>query len=221
MLSVHLEKKLPHFTLDLTFEMGEEILVLFGPSGAGKTTVLNCLAGLVHPDRGWIRFKGQTFFATGAKPVPPQRRKVGYLMQDYALFPHMSVAQNISYGMKREGKQNAWQQLLPLLQVLGIDHLLDKYPQQISGGEKQRVALARALATQPELLLLDEPLSALDQATREQCQAELLRIHEMWRIPFLLVTHDREEAETLGQTILFLERGRIADVVQTKRRQQS
>ncbi|UFJ39595.1 ATP-binding cassette domain-containing protein [Brevibacillus humidisoli] len=216
MLSVRLQKRLPHFLLDLQFEMNEQIFVLFGPSGSGKTTVLNCLAGLTHPDGGWIRLNGESFYEEGGKPLPPQRRKIGYLVQEYALFPHMTVERNIAYGIRRQHKESAWQQIEPLLQVLGIKHLLHCYPQQISGGEKQRVALARALATQPALLLLDEPLSALDQETREQCQQELLRIHDMWRIPFLVVTHDREEAEKLGQTILFMEKGTIQRVRQNE-----
>ncbi|MBO8163430.1 MAG: ATP-binding cassette domain-containing protein [Brevibacillus sp.] len=210
MLSVRLYKQLPHFTLDVQFEMNGEILVLFGPSGSGKTTILNCIAGLVQPDSGWIRLHGVSFVEDKGKPLPPQQRQVGYLFQEYALFPHMTVEKNIAYGMKQ--KEQSWQKLEPLLAVLGITHLLPKYPHQISGGEKQRVALARALATEPSILLLDEPFSALDEETREKCRQELLRIHAMWRIPFLVVTHDRDEADKLGDTILFLDRGRVSRV---------
>lgn len=205
MLEVDIQKRLPDFVLDVSFSTEQEIVVLFGPSGSGKTTVLNSIAGLVHPDGGHISLNGRTFYSAGQKPLAVQKRNVGYLFQDYALFPHMTVSQNIRYGLRKGHELH----LEPLLTTVGIDHLLDKYPHQLSGGQKQRVALVRALATEPDILLLDEPLSALDTATRKQCQDELLRLHEMWGIPFLLVTHDRDEAEKLGDTILLLENGRI------------
>lgn len=207
MLSVTIQKRLPDFLLDVSFSTGQEIVVLFGPSGSGKTTILNCIAGLVHPDEGEIVLNDRTFYRQGQKPLPVQKRNVGYLFQDYALFPHMTVGQNIRYGLKAGNALH----LEPLLSTVGIVHLLEKYPHQLSGGQKQRVALVRALATEPDLLLLDEPLSALDADTRRQCQDELLRLHDMWRIPFLLVTHDREEAERLGDTILLLENGNLVD----------
>ncbi|QHZ57090.1 ABC transporter ATP-binding protein [Brevibacillus sp. NSP2.1] len=210
MLSVTIQKRLPDFLLDVSFSTEQEIVVLFGPSGSGKTTILNSIAGLVHPDEGEIALNGRTFYRQGQKPLPVQKRKVGYLFQDYALFPHMTVAQNIRYGLKTGHELH----LEPLLSTVGIDNLLEKYPHQLSGGQKQRVALVRALATEPDILLLDEPLSALDADTRRQCQDELLRLHAMWHIPFLLVTHDREEAEKLGDTILLLENGKIVE--QTK-----
>ncbi|MGN7468771.1 ATP-binding cassette domain-containing protein [Brevibacillus sp. SAFN-007a] len=213
MLSVTIQKRLPDFLLAVSFSAGQEIVVLFGPSGSGKTTILNSIAGLVHPDGGEIVLNGRTFYKQGQKPLSVQKRKVGYLFQDYALFPHMTVAQNIRYGLKPGHDLH----LEPLLSTVGIAHLLEKYPHQLSGGQKQRVALVRALATEPELLLLDEPLSALDADTRRQCQDELLRLHAMWRIPFLLVTHDREEAEKLGDTILLLENGRIVEHIKQKR----
>lgn len=204
MLHVDFTKSLPEFTLTARFSVGEEIAVLFGPSGSGKTTILNCIAGLTHPDDGSIRLSSQVFF-DGERPykLPPQNRGVGYVFQEYALFPHMTVEQNIRYGMKRHAQVN----LPELLQTVGIDHLLSKYPHQLSGGQKQRAALVRALATEPSILLLDEPLSALDAQTRRQCQDELLRIHEKWRIPILLVTHDLDEAERLGDLVLTSENG--------------
>ncbi|RXT05253.1 ATP-binding cassette domain-containing protein [Ammoniphilus sp. CFH 90114] len=211
MLSFHIKKTLAHFTLDMGFDTENEIVVLFGPSGSGKTTVLNCIAGLQHPDEGFIRLNEVPFFDEKSKPMPPQKRKVGYLFQEYALFPHMTVEKNIAYGMDAKKRGESGFLVSSLLSVLGIEHLLSKYPHQISGGEKQRVALARALATEPSILLLDEPLSALDQETRLQCQEELLRIHEMWRIPFIIVTHDKGEAEKLGDKILFIEKGRIME----------
>ncbi|MEJ8545429.1 ATP-binding cassette domain-containing protein [Brevibacillus borstelensis] len=205
MLHVDFQKSLPEFELSARFDTKDEIIVLFGPSGSGKTTILNCIAGLAHPDSGRIQLADCLFFDHAANiKLPVQKRKVGYLFQDYALFPHMTVAQNIRYGMHRDDQD----QLNDLLQSVGIDHLLQKYPHQLSGGQKQRVALVRALATQPDIMLLDEPLSALDADTRRQCQDELLRIHEKWRIPFLLVTHDRDEAERLGDLILTSKDGR-------------
>ncbi|KQL49133.1 ABC transporter [Brevibacillus choshinensis] len=207
MLTVSIQKHLPDFVLDVSFSVQQEIVVLFGPSGSGKTTILNSIAGLIHPDGGKITLGDQLFYEHGKKPMPIQKRKIGYLFQDYALFPHMTVEGNIGYGMK-SGHEIG---LEALLATVGIDHLLEKYPHQLSGGQKQRVALVRALATEPDILLLDEPLSALDADTRRQCQDELLRIHSMWNIPFLLVTHDRDEAEKLADTILIMENGKIKE----------
>jgi molybdate transport system ATP-binding protein len=209
-LYVNIQKTLPYFQLDVTVEVGNEIVVLFGSSGAGKTTILNSVAGLVQPDAGLIQLHETVFFETNKKPLPTRKRRLGYLFQDYALFPHMTVEKNISYGMKGnpDGNQQAF--LSQLLSILGIRHLLQKYPHQISGGEKQRVALARALAGKPDVLLLDEPLSALDAGTRRQCQDELLDLHRLWQIPVLLVTHDEQEAQRLGNRILEIEQGKIA-----------
>ncbi|QRG69750.1 ABC transporter ATP-binding protein [Brevibacillus choshinensis] len=207
MLTVSIQKRLPDFLLDVSFSVQKEIVVLFGPSGSGKTTILNSIAGLIHPDAGRITLGEQTFYEQGDKPLPVQKRKIGYVFQDYALFPHLTVAQNIRYGLKPGHGLG----LETLLNTVGIDHLLEKYPHQLSGGQKQRVALVRALATEPDILLLDEPLSALDADTRRQCQDELLRLHAMWSIPFLLVTHDRHEAEKLADVILNIEDGRIKE----------
>ncbi|GKV65810.1 MULTISPECIES: ATP-binding cassette domain-containing protein [unclassified Sporosarcina] len=211
MLNVRIHKQLAHYEMNIEFEMGNEILVLVGPSGSGKTTILNSVAGLVHPDSGMIVSNERIFFDSYEKPMPARERKIGYLFQDYALFPHMTVEKNIWYGVKKNQRNESKEMIKQLLQVLGIEHLLQKYPHQISGGEKQRVGLARALAARPSVLLLDEPLSALDKETRQQCQDELLRLHDMWKIPFMIVTHDLDEAERLGDRIIYLEQGKIAD----------
>ncbi|MUK88152.1 ATP-binding cassette domain-containing protein [Ornithinibacillus sp. L9] len=202
MLSVSIQKQLKNYSLEIHFNVNEEIIALFGPSGAGKTTILNCIAGLAHPDQGLIQLENRTFYETKKKPVPIQKRNIGYLFQDYALFPHMTVQKNISYGMKDAHLTEQ------LIDTVAIRHLLDRYPNQISGGEKQRVALVRALATKPDALLLDEPFSALDQDTRVECQNELLRLHELWKIPMILVTHDLKEANKLADRILKIDKGK-------------
>lgn len=208
MLKVHAKKKLAHFLLDVQFTVKDEIIVLFGPSGSGKTTILNMIAGLIHPDHGYITVNDTIFWQEGKKPLPVQKRKVGYLFQDYALFPHMTVEKNILYGVKEKGRKHT-ETTLTLMKELNIEHLLKKYPNQISGGEKQRVALTRALATEPNLLLLDEPFSALDHETRNLCHDQLLYLHDKWKIPIILVTHDLEEGKKLGNRIIFLEKGKI------------
>ncbi|HEX5563802.1 MAG TPA: ABC transporter ATP-binding protein [Sporosarcina sp.] len=210
MLEVNIKKRLSHYELDVDFSVGDEILVLFGPSGSGKTTILHMIAGLMQPDEGQIKLRHEHYYNGENSNMPVQDRNVGMLFQDYALFPHMTAEKNIQYGMKHKSGDSLLM-IDQLLQVLGIQKLLTKYPHEISGGEKQRVALARALATEPAILLLDEPLSALDKQTRIDCQNELLRLHDMWKIPFIIVTHDMDEAEKLGDRILFLDHGKIVD----------
>lgn len=203
MLTAHIQKQLTHFTLNAQFEVSEEIVVLFGPSGSGKTTILNCIAGLTKPDYGRIILNERTFFDTEKTCIPTQSRNVGYLFQDYALFPHMTVWNNITYGMKNESLAEQF------MSELQIEHLKDQFPHQISGGEKQRVAITRAIATEPDLLLLDEPFSALDDDTRKRCHDELIRIHKRWDIPIIVVTHNREEANLLADRILYLKNGEL------------
>jgi molybdate transport system ATP-binding protein len=205
MLSIDIKKKLPHFELNVNFSVSDEIVVLFGPSGSGKTTILNCIAGISKPTSGIIRLNDTILFENKKIFVPIQKRNIGYVFQDYALFPHMTVWKNIAYGMKNESFARE------LMKELRIEHLRDKYPSEISGGEKQRVAIARAIATEPDVLLLDEPFSALDDQTRAKGHEELLRIHKLWRIPIILVTHNHEEAKKLGDRILYLNEGKIHD----------
>lgn len=203
MLKVNIEKKLPHVKLNVQFEVHKEIVVLLGVSGSGKTTILNCIAGLDKPDSGMISLNGLVFFHNGKNYIPTQKRNIGYIFQNYALFPHMTVWDNITYGMKNETFANN------LIEELGLEHLKDQYPQNISGGEKQRVAITRALATEPDALLLDEPFNALDDENRMRCQQELLRIHQLWKIPVVLVTHNQSEAKLLGNRILYLHDGEL------------
>lgn len=205
MLSINIQKQLSHFELDIQLDVDKEIVVLFGPSGSGKTTILNCIAGLTKPEKGEIRHDDVLFFKDGKSLIPTQKRHIGYLFQDYALFPHMTVWKNIEYGMKQESFARQ------LMKELGIEHLKDNYPHTISGGEKQRVAIARALATEPIALLLDEPFSALDDVTRDKSHEELLRVHQLWEIPIIMVTHNKEEAKKLADRILYVNRGTLVE----------
>jgi molybdate transport system ATP-binding protein len=184
------------------------VTALFGPSGSGKTTVLRCLAGLDRPDEGYIHFGGEIWFDGRARiHLPPQRRAIGYLSQDYALFPHLTVSANIAYGLGRgdEGRRR----VAELVGLFGLTGLEGRYPGQLSGGEQQRTALARTLARRPRLLLLDEPLSALDAPTREPLRRELQRRLAEAHTPTVLVTHDPIEALSLADTVLVLDAGRV------------
>lgn len=210
MLEIGFTKKLWHFTLELELEVGNQILVLWGQSGAGKTTVLHCLAGLRKPSSGQIMLNRRVLYSSNKRiNIPTRSRNVGYLFQDYALFPHMTVHQNVMYGLqnKRNQKNGPVTDPLEMLNSFGVGHLVDRYPAQLSGGEKQRVALARALAVQPELLLLDEPFSALDSDNKIKLRQELKKLHRQWQIPFILVSHDEEDASFLGDVILTLKKG--------------
>jgi molybdate transport system ATP-binding protein len=186
------------------------ITVLFGPSGSGKTTVLRCLAGLERPTWGFIRFGEETWFDAERRiDWPPQRRGIGYLFQEYALFPHLTVAGNITYSLTGASSAERSSHLGKMLDLLGLTGLETRYPKELSGGQQQRVALARALMRRPRLLLLDEPLSALDTPTREPLRRELRRVLVELRTPALLVTHDRVEAIALGDAVVVLDEGRV------------
>ena len=189
------------------------VAVLFGPSGAGKTTVLRCLAGLDRPESGRILFQGETWCdtATGVF-LPPQRRRVGLLFQDYALFPHLSAEQNVQYGLAHLPAAERRERSRALFQMLRLEGLEHRGPRELSGGQQQRVALARALATRPRLLLLDEPLSALDAPAREGLRGELRRLLRELGMPTVVVTHDRLEALALGDDLVAMEGGRVCQV---------
>lgn len=213
MLELELNKKLYHFDLEAKLAGGNEFIVLVGPSGSGKTTLMQCIAGLRKPSRGYIRINNRLVYSSAEKvDVLCRERKIGYVFQEYALFPHMTVYNNTMYGVKREERKKKAQAAQDILEMLGIAHLQKQYPQHISGGEKQRVALARALMTEPEIMLLDEPLSALDPDTRKSLQQELKRLQALWKIPFVMVTHDLNEAEYLGHQIIRIEQGKLTTI---------
>ncbi|HSF56663.1 MAG TPA: ABC transporter ATP-binding protein [Candidatus Binatia bacterium] len=189
------------------------VTVLFGPSGAGKTTILRSLAGLEGPNAGRIRFGKQVWFdAQAGVMMPPQKRSIGYVFQDYALFPHLTVSQNIAYGLKQEAREQRAPKLEKILQLVKLDGLGDRKPKELSGGQQQRVALARALVREPRLLLLDEPLSALDLPTRKHVRGEFARLLRDLAIPTVLVTHDWTEALSLGDQLVVMVAGRVRQV---------
>lgn len=197
-IQVRLRRPVDHFSLT----------VLFGPSGSGKTTALRCLAGLDRPQRGHIRFGDETWFdAKCGILVPPQRRQIGYLFQEYALFPHLTVEHNIGYGIRGIGNAERRTRIAEIMDLLGLAGLEDRYPRQLSGGEQQRVALARALVCRPRLMLLDEPLSALDLPTREQLRHELRHWLSELEVPGIVVTHDRVETLALGDYVIVMDHG--------------
>ena len=198
------------FSLDVEFNAGPGFTILFGPSGAGKTTLLDCVAGLATPDAGRISIAERVLFdANTSVQVPVARRGVGYVLQDLALFPHLTVEQNTEYGLAHLPRSARKQRATAMLQEFRIDHLRQQRPAKISGGERQRVALARALVTDPCILLLDEPLAALDASTKARIIDDLRRWNQVHRIPILYVTHSREEVMALGERVLVMDQGRI------------
>ncbi|HET9314520.1 MAG TPA: ABC transporter ATP-binding protein [Methylomirabilota bacterium] len=209
-LQVRLRKRLPKFELDVEWRAGDGVAVLFGPSGAGKTVTLQCLAGLMPPDAGRVVVDGRVLFdADAGVRVPPQQRRVGYVFQGYALFPHLTVAGNVGFGLRDRPRAERQRRTEEVLTRLGIEDLADRYPGVLSGGQRQRVALGRALAPDPALLLLDEPLSALDLPLRRALRDELRTILAAWGTAAVVVTHDFTEAYRLGDRIVVYEDGRV------------
>jgi molybdate transport system ATP-binding protein len=213
MISLRARKQLRDFTLDVAFEVPEgQCLALVGPTGCGKTTCLRILAGLLQPDEGEVRL-GDTIALDTARhiDVSPQDRRVGMVFQDYSLFPHMTVAQNVAYGARARGlgRRQAHEAALAALETVGMAAQASVQPTQLSGGQQQRVALARALASGARVLLMDEPMSALDATTRRQVRAELRQLLKSLGRTTIVVTHDVVDALTLGDVLCVMREGRI------------
>jgi molybdate transport system ATP-binding protein len=209
-VEVQIRLELNGFTLDVAWTAGDGVSVLFGPSGSGKTLTLQCLAGLVRPEAGRIVVDGRVLFDSAAGiHVPPQERRLGYVFQGYALFPHLTVRSNVAFGLRRRPLAERDQRTAEVIERLGLVGLEGRYPRELSGGQRQRVALGRALANEPALVLLDEPLSALDLPLRRALRDELQAILADWRMPAVLVTHDFSEAYQLGDRVVIYEAGRV------------
>lgn len=200
----------PSFSMHCSFDTDSEFAVLFGCSGSGKTTALRCIAGLENPDAGTIRINDTLYFDSKKKiNLPPQKRKIGYMFQENALFPHMNVRQNIEFGLKGLSSKEKNNQVNEMLGLVGIEELEFAYPDELSGGQKQKVALARALAPNPEVLLLDEPFSALDTVVRLKLRKELRTIQKKLGIPIIFITHDPVEAFTMADRMAVFDNGRV------------
>jgi molybdate transport system ATP-binding protein len=204
------------FQLEVRFESASPRVVIYGPSGAGKSQLLKAVAGLTRPDRGVIELAGRSLFNShGGIDVASQRRRVGYLFQDYALFPHLNVRQNIAFGLRRGWRNPAaredGEQIAYWLRAFELEQVAQQYPHQLSGGQRQRVALARALAPQPSALLLDEPFAALDPGLRGRMRAELDALQRRLAIPMMLITHDPEDVRVFGEHVLRMENGGIKE----------
>lgn len=196
------------FQLNAEINIGQgQFVALYGESGAGKTTLLRCLAGLENPDQGKLNINEQIWFdSTKQINLPPQQRYVGYMFQDYALFPNMTVRGNLAFATRKGGDKNRVNELLEMMELGELQH---RKPDTLSGGQKQRVALARALASEPRLLLLDEPFSALDASMRTRLQDEILRLQRHFGLTTIIVSHDVGEVYKLADTVMVLESGKI------------
>ncbi|MGA2938075.1 MAG: ATP-binding cassette domain-containing protein [Syntrophobacteraceae bacterium] len=205
------------FFLKAAFSSVEGFVVLFGPSGAGKTLTLQSIAGLLTPDSGRIELRDSVLFdSKSGINIDPQHRNIGYVFQDYALFPHLTVFENVGFGLRKRWPQPLSQphrlKVEEFLDIFEITHLAASFPFDLSGGQKQRVALARALIRSPELLLLDEPFSALDTLLRVKLRDELLAIQARFKVPVIMITHDPEDIRVFAQTLVTYETGRVCKV---------
>lgn len=209
LLEVSIKKKLAFFDLDISFTLKKGLLAVQGFSGSGKTTTLDCISGIKTPDSGYIKLNDKYMYNSDEKiNIKPKDRHIGYVFQNYALFPNMKVKENILFGVDKKNKDNV-EYAMDLSKRMKIEHLLDRYPSDISGGEKQRVAFARALAVKPKILLMDEPFSALDEDLKQRLYQDFLEIKSNEKIPMILITHNNTEAKILSDKIIHVENGKI------------
>jgi molybdate transport system ATP-binding protein len=203
----------PYFLLDVSIEVSSGITILFGPSGAGKSTMLDCIAGLARPDAGRIVAGGDVLFdSSSAIDLPVPGRHIAYVFQTLALFPHLSVEENVAYGLSRLRDQERGKRVAEILSAFRVEPLRKQKPSEISGGEKQRIALARSLVTEPRVLLLDEPLTGLDAELKSAIVDDLRAWNAAKRIPILYVTHTRQEVDALGERVIAIDNGRVVSV---------
>jgi molybdate transport system ATP-binding protein len=210
MLRVEVFKQLGEFSIEASFSSEGRVTGLFGASGAGKTSLINMIAGLLKPDRGTIAIDNETLDDTAARVhIPPYRRRIGYVFQDARLFPHLDVSQNLDYGRRMNGLARDPASEARITDLLDIGGLKDRRPGQLSGGERQRVALGRALLSKPRLLLLDEPLGSLDEGRKVEILPYLVRLRDEAGIPMVYVSHDAAELRQLATQIVMLRHGRV------------
>jgi len=213
MLAVEVEKRLGDFSISARFETAAGVTALFGPSGAGKTTLVNMIAGLVAPDRGRIVLSGAVLFDAAKRiDVPAHRRRIGYVFQEGRLFPHLSVAANLDYGRRMCALKPDRAELAHIVDLLDIGPLIARRPGKLSGGERQRVAVGRALLMRPRLLLLDEPLASLDAARKREILPYLVRLRDEASVPMVYVSHHAGELRRIATTVVRLDGGRVVAV---------
>ena len=209
-LAVDVERRLGAFQIAARFEAEGGVTALFGPSGAGKTTIANMIAGLLTPDRGSISLDGTVLFDAAARiDMPVHRRRIGYVFQDGRLFPHLSVRQNLDYGRRMSGVARDADEFARIAALLDIGHLLERRPRMLSGGERQRVAVGRALLMRPRLLILDEPLASLDLAHKREILPYLVRLRDEASVPMVYVSHTPAELRRIATKVVRLDAGRV------------
>ena len=213
-LDIHLKKVQGNFTVEISLVLeGSGITALFGHSGAGKSSIINMMAGLSCPDVGHIIINGHCLFDTNKGiNIPPERRRFGYVFQDGRLFPHLSVESNLRYGMKRVKPSDRYIELDPVVELLGIGHLLKRHPAKLSGGEKQRVAIGRSLLTSPIFMLMDEPLASLDAARKDEVIPFVEKLSREFSIPVLYVSHSVDEIKRIADRVVMLSDGRVVKI---------
>lgn len=213
-LKVQIKKQLASFLLDVTFEGEEGMLAMVGNSGCGKSMTLKCIAGIETPDEGYIQLDGRVLYDSEKRiNLPPQKRNIGYMFQDYALFPHMTVRKNILSGMTKTPRDMKKQQAEELMKRFCLLEFADCYPEKLSGGQKQRVAMARLLAAKPELILLDEPFSAMDQKLKTVLEEEMKKTLQEENVLTILVTHNQDEVARLSKNVCRIVDGKMGKVL--------